>query len=292
MSEYNFKSSEPLFARIKEDLSSYDSVGLIDEGKFYQYIKYIIDTLGISFYEEKDAILYVKQFKADLPVDFSILDIAYKCTPFTTTAPQPDCLQWTFVGYNKITEQQSSADACMINCIGDPNPTQVISQFYVKDVPVINTYHMPFILRLSKNVSRDRCTENCKNKYVSHSPYEISIDNRYVYTNFDNDSIYMKYYAFPVDEDGLPMIPDNAIIEDCIEYYIKYRLFEQMHLNGDDANIERKVVMLKQLADEKMKEAKFFGKFPKFETMVGVIRDTRKRFNIYQLNVSPLRRRF
>ena len=78
MNEYNFKSSEILFSRIKEDLSSYDSVGLIDEGKFYQYIKYIIDTLGISFYEEKDAVVHVHDFKATLPPDFTLLEIAFK----------------------------------------------------------------------------------------------------------------------------------------------------------------------------------------------------------------------
>lgn len=294
MNEYNFKPSESLFARIKEDLSSYDSVGLIDEGKFYQYIKYIIDSLGISFYEEKDAVLYLKDYKAELPKDFSILEIAYKCTPFTTTAPQPDSLQWQFVGYNKITEQQSQADACMINCHYDPcdEPTQVITQFYIKDVPMLNTYINPIILRLGNNVSKDKCVQNCRNNFATDSLFEISLDNCYVYANFTDAAIYMKYYAFPLDEDGLPMIPDNAVIEDCIEYYIKYKLFEQMHFNGDDTSIEKKLMYAKAMWDEKFKEAKNFGKMPTFNTIVGAIRLVRKRLNIYQLNTNPRRRAY
>lgn len=293
MNEYSFKSSEILFARIKEDLSSYDSVGLIDEGKFYQYIKYIIDTLGISFYDKKEAVIHIKDYKGELPKDFSLLEAAYKCNPASTSiTPQPDALQWQFVGYNEVIEGQSQANACFINCDNDTTPTQVIVRFYVKDIPMINTYAMPVLLKLSNSVPRDRCTSDCRNWFVTTCPYEISIDSCHMYTNFPSDCVYMKYYAFPCDDQGLPMVPDNAIIEDCIEYYIKYRLFEQMHLNGDDVNIERKLGYLKQMWNEKLAEAKHYGKFPQFATIINGIRLNRRRLNIYELNTRPLRRSY
>lgn len=295
MNEYNFKSSEILFSRIKEDLSSYDSVGLIDEGKFYQYIKYIVDTLGISFYEEKDAVVHVHDYKASLPPDFTLLEIAFKCHPLEgefQTSPPPS-LQWQFKGWNDMLEKQSQANECAINCDWQgEDPKQVFVRMYIEEVPVYASYNDIQILRVSPNVSKDRCRSNCRNRFASHSPFEITIDDRYIYTNFPHDAIYMKYYAFPTDDDGLPMVPDNAVIEDCIEYYIKFKLFEQMHMNGDDANIEKKLMYFREMWDIKLKEAKNYAKMPRFDTMVHAIRQNRRKYNIYQLNVMPLRRAY
>lgn len=51
--------------------------------------------------------------------------------------------------------------------------------------------------------------------------WTYSLNNGYIYTNFKEGTIQQSYKALRVDEDGLPMIPDNVKFEKAIENYIK-----------------------------------------------------------------------
>ena len=59
-----FKSSDVLISRIKENLSSYDSAGVVDTGKFYFYIKEELRLLGEYVYITKEDVLTVENKKS------------------------------------------------------------------------------------------------------------------------------------------------------------------------------------------------------------------------------------
>jgi len=54
--------------------------------------------------------------------------------------------------------------------------------------------------------------------------YKYRIENGIMYTNFKNGFIEMAYLALPVDEFGMPMVPDEERFIQAVKYYIISRL--------------------------------------------------------------------
>lgn len=51
--------------------------------------------------------------------------------------------------------------------------------------------------------------------------WTYSLNNGVIYTNFEKGRIQQSYKALKLDEEGLPMIPDNVKFEKAVENYIK-----------------------------------------------------------------------
>lgn len=150
---------------------------------------------------------------------------------------------------------------------------KVTTQMYINDSNHFLDYINPILLRLSPNV-KSRCSEDALN-LISTSPYEMTIDDNKIRVNFDNDNIYLKYYAFPLDEKGLPMIPDNQFILKAVEKYIKYQLLLNWWYNGEVADISNKWQKAEQEYNQAFAEAKFQLKLPSFSSLVDTIRNRR-----------------
>ena len=71
--KHNFVSSNPLIARIKEELRSYFDTNMVDDTLFPKYIDYCLSKLGKSTYQINQTLLNVKEFKATLPEDLRLL---------------------------------------------------------------------------------------------------------------------------------------------------------------------------------------------------------------------------
>lgn len=55
--------------------------------------------------------------------------------------------------------------------------------------------------------------------------WTYTLNNGIIYTNFKKGTIQQSFKALKVDDDGLPMIPDNVKFEKAIENYIKAEWF-------------------------------------------------------------------
>lgn len=55
--------------------------------------------------------------------------------------------------------------------------------------------------------------------------YTYKTQGRVIYTSFKEGHIQIAYKAIPVDEEGLPMLPDNPIFLKALELYIKKEWF-------------------------------------------------------------------
>jgi hypothetical protein len=55
--------------------------------------------------------------------------------------------------------------------------------------------------------------------------WTYSLNNGWIYTNFSSGYVEQSYKALKTDEDGLPMIPDDAKFSLAVEWYIKYKWY-------------------------------------------------------------------
>lgn len=270
-----FKDPSIITGKVKRFLSSYASGNLIDEGEFSVYIKEMLADLGIGVYRENDAIIKVKNYKAALPKGFSVLYAAYKCSPYfdakDTVHPQN-----TVSVFNDITwEVLEGRDKCEIDCCAEKGIIEKITvRQYVQEKVLSGTLTNPVLLRLSPNVKKSKCTDDCENLLAS-SPYEITIDNNFITTNFNDDFIYLKYYEIPLNEDGLPLVPGIEQVEKAIEWYIIYQLMLKWFMNGEVPDIQNRMQFAQQQFNLHYAEAKHTIKLPSFSNMINILRRQR-----------------
>lgn len=270
-----FKSANIVFSKVKRFLSSYHAANLIDEGEFPTYVKEALGELSIGAYRENDAVIKVKNYKALLPKDFSMLYAAYKCSshfgPHDLVHPQG-----TTSVFNDVTwELLEGGKGCEISCEESRGIIEKVTvRQYVKEHTVTGNLTNPVLLSLSPNVKRNKCAEDCQN-LLATSPYEITIDNGFLITNFNEDYVYLKYWEFPKDDDGVPMIPDIDEIEAVVEWYIIHQLLLKWQYNKEVTDIERTVSDAERKYTNALANAKYYLKLPSFSSMVNTLRRQR-----------------
>lgn len=271
-----FKSAAPLFSKVRRFLTSYNAANAIDDGEFPTYVGEVLGSLGIGIFAEKDAVVKVKNFKAKLPRDFSVLYAAYKCTPSLNTKDTIHPQGGVSV-FNDITwEVLEASPGCEIDvCTSNTKVIEKVTvRQFVKEEHLTTNFVNPVLLRLSPNTKRDKCLHDCANLLAS-SVYEITLDEGFIYTNFDNDAILLKYYALPLDENGIPSIPDIEWVERAIEWYIIYRITLQWWYNSSVPDLEKRLQYAEAKYNEFYDKSKFWIKHPSFSRVINLIRRVR-----------------
>jgi len=281
-----FKSTESLFARIRENLSSYTALGLIDEGKFFFEVKLFINKLGISMYEMDEDIIHLKDFKGEMPCNFYLLDSAWLCSRNNSSTKTIDNFQGKTVIYTQNTCEKVIVPSCSDSCQKEQVFDRITVKEYVQTQPYERQYIQPRLLTLGNKISDGVCTKECPNLFVS-SESDISIKRRgnsyFLLSNLKEPSIYLKYYAYPTDEEtGLPLIPDEPIIEKALEDRLLVYFFKNLWLNDDNPNVQQKLGFLTPIANESMAEAEYFVKMPSFQSMINTTIRQRKRYTTYE----------
>ncbi len=275
LSPNKFKSSQFIFAKIKRELSSFGAVGKFDEADFALYTAEVLKELGIGVYKEADAVLTVVDGRAELPKDFSTLYAAYKCCKLTDEVSDVH-YQGGFVLFNDVTcEVLARNKNCRVEC---ECPDQILQKITVRqyagqDCCRTRTWEPNCLLRVSPNV-RDLCDQDSPSLHCK-SLHEITIRNGCAFVNYKKADIFIQYYAFPLDEDNCPLIPDIVQIEKCIEYYILYQLFMRYWLDGSVSDVQNKWQKLEQLYHSAFAESKYILKLPQFQTLINSTRRTR-----------------
>ena len=270
----NFKSTSILFSKIKREFKSFASVNLIDDLDFPTYVAEVLNMLGIAAFKEEEVIITVKKRKALLPKDFKQLYAAYKCTPFNDIKNHTHLQNTSIIENNITSEIIKKSNKFNIECeYTDDIIERVTIKQYVNDSYINTYYKKPILLRLSPNV-KSLCSDDCLNLLHSAND-EISINNGLIHTNFDDGDILLKYYAFPIDEEGLPMIPDIIQVEKACEWYIKHQLLLNFWLVDDLTNAVNKWQKAEQEYENWMAEARYILKLPAFSTLINSIKTKR-----------------
>jgi hypothetical protein len=273
--QLKFKSASKLFSKIKREFKSFADVNLMDDSDFPQYISEVLNKLGVGTFKEEEAVLTVKNKKAELPKNFKQLYAAYKCGGCEKSFTGRH-LQNKYTLENDITcSILSRAKNCELHCeCPDKIIESVTVKQYVNEDCLTSNYKAVSLLKLSPNV-KPYCSEDCINTPFTSSMDEITITNGQVFTNFSDGDIYMQYYAFPVDEEGIPEIPDVIEIEKACEWYIKYQMILNWWFVDDLKDSNNKWAKAEMEYEKWMAEARTYLKTPSFAQMVNTIRNKR-----------------
>lgn len=278
-------STEELFNNIKDDFSSFDNAGMIDEGKFYKHVVYIIGLLGTEWYETIDGFFEVKNYQVKLPSNFYQLEQAYKCFPFVGQNTQPAGIILTERKFDHFpVDCEPSCNPC------PPQPSNCISnkfqQLVIQRNTMIDNYTDFNLLSIGNSRTRSSCTSTCANLFSSN-PDNITIQNGTMFTNFRDGSIYMVYNAFPIDEEsGLPLIPNDERVIKCIEYYVKWKFMENAWVNNE-ADVAQKIQYFQVMYKDALGDAQYITKLPGFNIMVNKIKLDRGRLRFWNMNTTP-----
>ena len=302
--EFKLISTDQLFAKIEDQLNSYVANGILDVGRFYNEVKWFIQKLGIGAYDFDDAIIRVEDHKGEMPCDFHMLDSAWLCD-HSQEMTYP-IMQDKFVLYNKIEcETISQNTSCSTSPVQplinngviiqstpcNNNNEQVldkvtITEYFQGQSNVVAKFQTPILMTLRNRKSVNSvCEKDCKNLFA-RSPYEFQIlqqGDSYVFTSTLKKAIVLvRYYKYPMDENGLPLIPDNPVIQKALEFHLMHYFFYMAWLNSDDVNIERKIQDLEIKRNNFLVEAMNYTKMQSFQQAVQMARKVRKRFGAYE----------
>lgn len=295
MTNYDYIPCTNLFNRIEEELSSFSNNGLLDVDKFYPRIRLFIEHLGIAAYEPMNAVVKVEDYRAELPCDFYMLDSAWLCESGTTTLQSS--MQSQVQIYTTKTCETVSIKGCavtprydVIPILGCGNETvldKVTITEYIGSTPNTITWNNPVLLSLGNKVTEKVCNSKCANIF-SKSPENISIKKQgnsyYLYSNIKEATIYLKYYAYPYDENNLPKIPDSQIFEEALFYDLMYYFFKQRWYNGEFKDVENKIKSLESDRQKAMSEAEALSRLNSFRSMVEMAQRNRNRTMFWELN--------
>jgi|ERR1051325_4213661 hypothetical protein len=235
----NYQSALPLINRIRETLDTYDAAGLIDDSQFYDWIKVEMQSLGLGYYRQTETILDVRNYRAETPRTLVSLHGAYRCGNATA-----ECGVNTY----KIEKQPKYfyIEDCEINIAKAPCKNyeyfgKLIKrtyQFPELKAPVIISQEIKHPLRLTNRARVPLCTEDCINLRSSSSD-EFTLDENYFTFNFSEDQVFIQYFELPVDEFGLPQIPDIFSVKESIEKLILFKLFKKWYYNNQGDVLQR-----------------------------------------------------
>lgn len=272
-----FKSTQSMFDRISKRLSSYDAMNLIDTGDFHKLVADCVSSLGQGVLQECEAVVPIKDGKGKLPVNLKIWHAAFKChsdrgshTTQSVNEQQP----WIFMYQTEIS--QFCPNTCKFEHKYDEANARIVIRTFVNGEESTSCYRNPVLLKLSPNVRKKDCSVDCPSIFGACED-EITVDNGYVYTKFKEDGVFLQYYGLPIDEDGLPMIPDNEHVEKAVEYYIYSQLFEEFYWNSTVPGVANFLQDARIQYDFHWKQAKYWANLPSFQKMINSVRKAKSR---------------
>lgn len=274
----DFISAQNVFSRIKREFESFDSVNILNDREFPNYVGDVLADLGVGGLQEDNAFLKIKDGKAKLPDNYKILHAAWKCKGCTAKVKKRH-LQDTSYFENDVTCEVRRRDAnCQIECkCSDKIIESITIKQYVNEFDEDSyDYSDVSLLTISPN-ARKHLSPNSPNVKAS-SPNEITITKGYIFTNFEDGDIYIEYYGMPIDENNVPLIPNKPEVEKAIEWYIKWQLLLSYWMVDALPNAQNKWSKAEQEYEKAMGKCRYLDKLPSFATAVNSIR-TRRGIN-------------
>ena len=290
MQEFDFVSADSLIALVQEDMAAFDANNQLDPGRWYTWIRKVVSDLGIACYEYKHGLIYIKDYKGETPCDFYRMDSAFLVN--TESCGHTDGIVH-YQGRSIIWDDTQTSCAiegskCNNNCdyltCELKTFNEVTVREYVQGLPY-NDYTLStfFPLYVNQRVSSGWCLSKsiC---FGSKSKHEVTVNKGNMFTNFQQGLVLFNYYAYPYDENGLPMIPNNDKIKLAVEHYLKWKTLEKLWLNSDNVSAGEKMKYYKnEFENNSYPDAEYYVKLASMNSMVDTIRNNRRRFDVFQL---------
>lgn len=149
-------------------------------------------------------------------------------------------------------------------------------RYDVLEVRHMGTYRYKHVLPLSIDLdysTRNNC-EGCSPMF-SKSPNKIQIRNGWLYSQFDDGTIYLNYQGYPESEDGELLVPDHPFLNEYYEYALKQRILENLLMNGEEIT-DKKLQLIENRLREARLRAQQVVNTPSFAEMANLWKMNRK----------------
>jgi hypothetical protein len=261
-------TSEPLIAEVKQELKTYFEAGAVSEVLIPSFIDQALRKLKVLALRPEEAVIRFENYKSEMPYDFYLLDYAimYSSEVF-----------WN----NGVTSMQGywyksvQGDPCVTS-----NNMEIYETLSIPTPGFRISMKEPKWIRVYTD-STSLCTENCPNLKSSSTDIIKINQHKKVSASFQEGCVYVKYFSRPVDDYGIPMIPEVEEVEEYIKSYLKYKFFEQMwHSVMDESSkqVGEKLMYYKREQLEKLQAAFNYLMTKSKQQMADAIVRTRKRF--------------
>lgn len=94
------------------------------------------------------------------------------------------------------------------------------------------------------------------------------LNNDFIFTNFKSGQVEMAYLAFPTDEDGYPLVPEEQSYIEALKYYIAWKI--AFKLNLLDKINDSKLFKIEQQKDWYIAKSHADASFPSLDEMEGI----------------------
>lgn len=220
-------SASGILARVKRNLRSYFDSNQVSDVLFPEYIEDCLREVGIAVYDEDKIILNVEDHKANLPEDFVEVKQLWLCGGYTE--------QYELPGVKYHIESMCIEDNCGEHC-GSIAPFRPIDILH--KTTASTEYTMHFICPLCPGTIRTKrfCESNYWGRHTSHFPNMLKRDNKDIYdikdgkvvVNFKEAQLYLYYKMMPLDDEGIPLVPDTIEFKDLLVSYISMQLYRDV----------------------------------------------------------------
>lgn len=215
-------NTQGLLYEVRGRLSKLSDASLIDDNSLYREIVLGLKAFGNDVMEESEAVVEVKDGKAELPQGFHQLKLAYLCEPLgyqKSSNIEFHDLQSSYFYRERVinTDKWNECDPCC----KEKEENIIKENLYFNDSSVSFYYHRPRLLRLGKTFNRGKCTSDCRNRGVRDNFGTIDISGRTLHTNFKEGYIYIRYFGL-AEEEGMVQIPETP--NGFLEKYLENRL--------------------------------------------------------------------
>lgn len=228
---FDLISSEQVYAEVRENLSSYFTVGAMDDLLFDRWTSDIMSKFGRSVLNKKYAAIPLHNKKGELPENTKYVDEVWSCDVVQSemiTLP-------TFVLTTKTYTIDGDMEVCNkdvdLGCSPCSDATYTV---YTKD-----RRGLMFRYKSSRRMypsDYSLCMNSCRPKLDS-GPDSYQIVGNSIYTVSDMDVVHMVYYEESRNEEGELMIPDDVRLKDVIINYITMKLYKKLYDNTSDESV-------------------------------------------------------
>jgi hypothetical protein len=232
---------DQLIAIVKNDFTRYNNQRLIDDGRIIKTVMYCNEKLGIPIREVKQVAIPVKNYRADLPVDFDKL--YYVCALRATNSG----VSYTRDPFSNNFDQDIIYEANLDRAsLGNVENYQVT----IKREANVEVHNYGTWVKLDvSNNSFNKCHIDCPNK-SRKGKYTVDIYDDYIETPFKEGMLYLVYLGLMVDDEGNILFPFHPMITPYYEWSIKEKILQDIMFNTDTQGVGD---MLKYAQQERVK---------------------------------------
>jgi hypothetical protein len=225
MAVYKNITSRTIISKIMRDLQTTDGNWVFDA---IEWMGEALEHIGSSTQlENKGCVLDVKNYRATLPADLYYVNqvaINNSVSPsitneLTELLSKVDSIQLQLQDTASLCEDCDDPTGSLIRELRDlNNRIVVLENIYLSD----ETGLQPLAYSTTNFPKALHC-EGCVNELAKHKE-SYFIDGGTVKTSFVSGKLCLSYKAFPIDEDGFPMVPDDISFKEALFWYCYKKL--------------------------------------------------------------------